>query len=240
MSDPTLTVYGGWSMPEIEDFSPFCLKVKTYLRMIDVPYKAKMGDPRKAPKKKIPYIDDGGTLVADSGHIVDYLKKKHGDKLDAKLTPREHAMGHLVRRTLEESLYWPGVHSRWLDEAAWPRVSGLLKPLLPPVIGGLILNGPVRGGVRRQVYEQGTGRHTVEEIHRMGTADIDAIATILGDSQYLLGDAPTSYDAIGYGFLGNLLAFPKESPIAKRGASHANIVKYVERMKDKYWATADA
>ena len=66
----------GWKAFGLADFSPFGLKVQTYLRMLGVPYEAKIGDPRKAPTKKIPYIVDGTTVLGDSGLIFDYLKKK--------------------------------------------------------------------------------------------------------------------------------------------------------------------
>ena len=71
--------------------------------------------PRAAPTKKIPYIDDGGTIIGDSGLIVDHLKKKYGDALDAKLTADQRALGHLLRRTLEESLYFVGLYARWVE-----------------------------------------------------------------------------------------------------------------------------
>ena len=95
MTSSTLKFYGGWDAHGVADFSPFSLKVRTYLRMIGVPYTPSLGDPRTAPTKKIPYIDDGGTIIGDSGLILDHLKKKHGDTLDAKLTPDQHALGHL-------------------------------------------------------------------------------------------------------------------------------------------------
>jgi glutathione S-transferase len=155
----SLTVYGGWEAEGVPDFSPFCPKVKTYLRMIDVPYTAKMGDPRKAPTKKIPYIDDAGTLVGDSGLILEHLKKKHGDKLDAKLTPAQRAHGHLLRRTLEESAYFVGLHDRWVEDANFPTVAKLMMPLLPPVIGSFLVNGPIRGDVKKQTFAQGIGRY---------------------------------------------------------------------------------
>jgi glutathione S-transferase len=234
-----LTVYGGWEAEGIADFSPFCLKVKTYLRMTGVPYTTKMGDPRTAPTKKIPYIDDGGTIVGDSGIILDYLKKKHGDKLDAGLTPAQHAQGHLVRRTLEESLYFVGLHARWVDDANFPTVAKLMAPLMPPVIGSLLINGPVRGAVKKQAFMQGIGRHTREHIDAIGCADVDAIAATLGDRPWLLGSAPTSYDAILYSFATNILGFPKTSAVSKRTASHANLVAYCDRVRAKYWATPD-
>ena len=56
-----------WGLPNA---SPFCMKLETYLRMAALPYHvAKNADVRKAPKKKLPFIDDGGKVIADSGFI---------------------------------------------------------------------------------------------------------------------------------------------------------------------------
>ena len=55
--------------------SPFCMKLETYLRMTGLPFEVRpVTDPRRAPKGKLPYIDDGGTVLADSNLILDYLK----------------------------------------------------------------------------------------------------------------------------------------------------------------------
>ena len=67
--------------------SPFCMKLETYLRLAGLPYRlANDGDVFKAPKGKLPYIDDDGTLVADSSFIIDHLKARYGDRLDTALT----------------------------------------------------------------------------------------------------------------------------------------------------------
>ena len=92
-----------WGLPNP---SPFCMKVETYLRMVGLPYEVVNGTmPFKAPKKKLPYIEDGARIVADSGFIIDYLKKTYGDKLDQNLSPVELTTAHMLRRTFEESLY---------------------------------------------------------------------------------------------------------------------------------------
>ncbi len=231
-------VYGGWAAVGVADFSPFCLKLKTYLRMTGIPYRTRLGDPRKAPTKKIPYIDDAGTLLGDSGLILEYLKKKHGDPLDTKLTAEEHALGHVVRRTLEESLYWAAAYTRWCEDEAWPELRKMLLPLFPPVIGPLIASS-IRGSVGKGAYAQGMARHSRAEVHAIGCADVDAVAVHLGKNPYLLGDAPSSYDAVLYGFMANVMAFPPASPIAAHARSHANLSAFVERMAAAYWATPD-
>src|SRR5258708_2484691 len=88
-----------WGLP---NFSPFCMKVETYLRMAELPFEIKIGDVRKAPKGKLPFIEDDGKVVADSEHILDHLKQKYGDKLDEKLDNVERALAHVIRRTFEE------------------------------------------------------------------------------------------------------------------------------------------
>jgi Glutathione S-transferase N-terminal domain len=52
--------------PDLESISPFCMKVEVHLKLQQVPYHAKMGDPRKAPKGKMPVIGDGTAKIPDS------------------------------------------------------------------------------------------------------------------------------------------------------------------------------
>jgi hypothetical protein len=58
----------------------------------------------KAPKRKLPYIDDGGTIVADTSFIIDHLKARYGDPLDAALPPLERAQATAFQRLIEENL----------------------------------------------------------------------------------------------------------------------------------------
>jgi glutathione S-transferase len=60
----------------IPNVSPFCCKLETWLRIAKVPYEVvDTPDPRKGPKGKLPFIEDGGVRIADSSLIVDYLVK---------------------------------------------------------------------------------------------------------------------------------------------------------------------
>jgi glutathione S-transferase len=239
MPSGPLIVYGSWEAFGLPDFSPFCLKLKTYLRMAGIPYESRSGDPRKGPKGKIPYIVDGDTRMGDSQLIIEYLQKKHGNPLDDKLTPADHAVGHLVRRTLEEAGYWSGLHARWLDDANWEPMAKAFAPVLPKVIGPLLMKTVIRGATRKRALAQGIARHDPATISAMASADVDALAVVLGDKDFLLGAEPSSYDAVVYGFLANLLAFPPDGAIARRAKTHENLLRYVERMKARYWATGD-
>jgi glutathione S-transferase len=177
-----------------------------------------------------------GKVVADSAFIVDYLKATYGDKLDARLTVSERALGVLIQRTFEESLYWPVVHSRWIDDIGFAKVDdavfgGMKFPLrqIIPVLG--------RRGLRKQLHAQGTGRHSRDEIYAIGCRDISALSDVLGDKPYFLGNEPSSIDATGYAFLANLLWVPIDLPMRAHAAKLPNLEAYCQRMKARYFAS---
>lgn len=230
-----ITLYQFISYPGLPNFSPFCMKVENYLRMTGIEHKTALGDVRRAPKRKLPYIDDGGTLVADSGAIFDHLKRKFGDPLDDGLTDAQRGRSHLLRRTFEESLYFPLVYSRWIPEESWKSVRAQLGPMIPVLLRSF-LPEVIRKGVRKQLYLQGTARHSPDEVYALGGADLDAIALTLGDHPFFGGEKPRSIDAIAYAFLGNVLfeGFPK-TPLAERARAKANLVAYAERMKARLY-----
>ncbi|MFY0578466.1 Tom37 metaxin N-terminal-like domain-containing protein [Cystobacter fuscus] len=122
-----------WGTPNL---SPFCFKLEAYLRMVDLPYEVKLADLRYAPKGKAPYADIDGTIMGDSQFIIERLKKQYGDPLDSKLTPEQVAVGHAVRRMLEECTYWYIVYMRWVDEAGWLAYLPVAETMVPHVVGG--------------------------------------------------------------------------------------------------------
>ena len=223
----------------LPNMSPFCMKVETYLRMAELPYECpRNADIFKSPKGKMPYIEDtraGGKIVADSSFIIDYLKATYGDMLDANLSARQRALGVVIQRTFEESLYWPVVYSRWIEdvgfetvkEAAFSKLKFPLRQIVPVM---------ARRGLRKELHGQGTGRHSPEEIYAIGCRDVSALSELLGDQPFFLGDEPTSIDATGYGFLANLLWVPIDLPIRRHAQTLPNLEAYCQRMKARYFA----
>jgi glutathione S-transferase len=229
-----LKVYGGFEIWGIPDLSPPCCKLKTYLRMAEVPYEDRSGDPRKGPTKKIPYIDDDGTVIGDSNLILDYVKKKHGDPLDARLTPTERATGYFIRRTVDEAFYWHILYPRWFPPEGVALMKEAFSRFMPPVIGGLVMSSIVRQ-TQKSAWAQGTARHKPADIYAMGCAELDALSTFLGDKPYLFGDAPTSFDAGLYSAVANTLGFPTTNPLKTHAESLTNLVAFRERVEARYW-----
>ncbi|MBM3357504.1 MAG: glutathione S-transferase family protein [Betaproteobacteria bacterium] len=215
--------------------SPFCMKVETYLRMTGLPYECPRGASHfKAPKGKLPYIEDDGKVVADSSFIIEHLKRTRGDPLDAQLGALERAHAIAFQRLLEEDLYWAAAYSRWIDEAGWVvareaffgRLPLPLRFVLPPL---------ARRGIRSQLHGQGMGRHSRDEIYAIGCRDLTALADFLGGKPFFLGERPASLDASAYAFLANLLWVPVESPLKAHAKTRPNLEAYCRRMRDRYY-----
>ena len=215
--------------------SPFCFKVENYLRMIGEPFELKTADPRKAPKGKLPFIKDGGAVISDSAHILQHLVKTRGDKLDKGLSAKDRALAHLIRRTVEEGLYFGLVYARWVDDVGWEHGSKAFFSGLPAIASAFV-PGIARRMVTKQIHAQGTGRHAPEDVWAMIAADLTALSEILGENPYFLGADPTSVDATVYAFLALILWTPLHPSVTDALKKHANLVAYCERMKARYYA----
>lgn len=221
-----------WDLPNA---SPFCMKLETYLRMTRLPFeKVKIADPRKAPKGKLPYINDDGFVIADSGLIIEYLKQKYGDTLDAKLTPVQKAQSLVLQRLMDEHLYWCMLYSRWVDTANWPIVKKVFFGRAPFFVREVV-SLFVRKNMQRSLHGHGMGRHQQAEIYQMGIKDLEALNTILNDNDFLMGSEPASIDACGYAFIANVLYAPIVSPMTDYVKSQKNFVDYCARMKERYY-----
>lgn len=211
--------------------SPFCMKLEVYLRLAGLPYEAvNDGNVMKAPKGKLPYIEDQGAVVADSTFVIDYLKATYGDTLDAAITAEQRAQATAFQRLFEENLYWAVVHTRWAEPAGWARTKAGFFGALPVPLRWL-LPPLARRGILGEMRGHGMGRHSEAEIHAIARRDVDAVADFLADKPYMLGPLPTSLDATAYAFLANLLWAPVDSPIRRHAASRPNLEAYCQRMK---------
>ncbi len=80
-----ITLYGfgaGFGLP---DASPFVIKTQVLLQLAGQPYVLDQLGFGKAPKGKLPYLDDAGTVVSDSTFIRWHLEKKYGVDFDQGL-----------------------------------------------------------------------------------------------------------------------------------------------------------
>lgn len=219
----------------LPDPSPFCVKVETFLRMVDADFTTvSLGDPGKGPKGKLPYIKDGNHAVPDSGFIIKYLLDKYRYPIDDHLTSVQHGTGVAVTRLLEEHLYWAIVYSRWFDDDIWPQVRKSFFGKMPWIARQCV---PPLARIRVKVYlyGQGMGRHSREEILELAGDNIRAVAAILADNEYILGLRPSSYDATVYGFIATILYCELDMPLKNVAAQYESLMRYCERMRQAYY-----
>lgn len=236
-----IKLYGdspAWGLP---DCSPFVTKIDCYLRMSGLPYEfvrwQSLGDFQRAPKGKVPWIEDGAKTIADSGLIISYLEKTYGDLLGEKsFSPDDLAVALSMRRIVEEHLYWACAFDRWIDDDIWSSYKPILFSICTLQEYETV---PVqaREAMRQQLHGQGLGRHSRDEVYELGNADTTALAAYLGDRPYFMGRAPTSLDATMYGFLAHLIYAGYESPLNSHARSFVNLRSYCERMRTRYYGS---
>ncbi|MBI2801647.1 MAG: glutathione S-transferase N-terminal domain-containing protein [Gammaproteobacteria bacterium] len=234
MSDLVVhTLAGGWGMSSL---SPFCLKLETYLRIVDLPFqKIVDATPFSGPKGKAPWIEHEGKKIGDSGFIIEYLESRFGCDPNAALSASERAVACAMRRLIEENLYWTMVYDRWMVENNWRSFRDVVLGKVPAPIRQLI--APLaRRGVRRQLKGHGIGLHSQDEIHAIGRKDIGAIADFLGDKPFVMGATASEIDAIAYAFLANIMNVPIDSPVKDLALKHKNLVDFIARIQTRYFA----
>lgn len=232
-----ITMYGhvpAWGIP---DLSPYVTSIDLYLRMTRLPYCLVVGDLGKAPKGKLPYIEDGNAIIADTSFILDYLKATYGNPMDGRLDARSEAVRLMLWRMMNESFYWYLIQARYRRDGDF----ALYDPLWEQFYGHLTPEeqrfavAATRERILAQFYQSGRGRLTWDEVEHMGCCEIDAVAGWLGQQTYLLGDAPTSADCAVYAFLQGLIYVPFQNGIKAHALANPRIVAYMARLSDRYY-----
>ena len=228
----------------LSDISPFCIKVETYLRMVQQPFRVVVADGRKAPKQKLPFIEDGGKVVCDSRDIIDHLEAKLEKPLDAGLSAGERALSIAFRALIEEEMYFLVLVQRWQNDINWRTYVPALREYgralgVPNLLAPLILRS-IRKQVLRDAWGQGSARHSAEEVDRRLRAALEAISVQFGDGPYFFGSRPRVIDATVYAFLSSLLDGPFESGARSYGLELQNLTAYRERMRREFFTSPNA
>ncbi|EDV23856.1 uncharacterized protein TRIADDRAFT_5728, partial [Trichoplax adhaerens] len=216
----------------VPSLAAYVLKLETYLRMAEIPYKNDHSFTLSS-KGKVPWIIVNGKEVTDSSFCIEYLSQEFDKDLDKGLNEESKAVGRMLTKTMEENTFWATIEQarlydgldEWLDLVD---VNSSMRSFFKN-------QGPKI--VKEYSWGHGIGRHSSQEIHHIGELDLRSFSVILGSKKYFLADYPTTVDACMFGFLANMLyAVPKSSPCYRLLTTElTNLVDYVERMKAKYW-----
>ena len=228
----TLYVFGRrFGLP---DPSPFVSKAEILLKLAGLAYRRDERGYGKAPKGKLPYINDGGTIVADSTFIRAYLETRYGIEFDDGISPEQKAIAWSVEKMCEEHLYFAFLESRWLDDANFNKGPRAYFDQAPAPLRPLVI-AMVRRQIRARLKAQGMGAHSRAEIERLGCRDIDAIAAILGGNPWLTGAEPIGADASVWSFVAGALCPFFETPMRTAAERHANLIAYRDRGMQRWF-----
>jgi glutathione S-transferase len=230
----TLFTFGPYFGPP--DASPFVMKAMLLLKLAGLEYRESRGGPHKAPKGKLPFIRDDGQVIADSTFIRFHIEKKYGVDFDAGLSREQKAAAWAVEKMCEEHLYWALVAARWIDDENFASGPARFFDALPLPLRPLARSA-IRRKIRKTLRLQGFGRHTKAEQDALAIADINALAALLGDKAYLMGQAPCGADASAVSFVAHTLTPAFTTPIRAAAEGHKNLVGYRDRLVQRYFAS---
>lgn len=229
-----ITLYCFRRGPGLPDLSPFVVKTMMLLKLAGLDYAEDRRGYGRAPKGKLPYIDDNGTIVADSTFIRWHIEESRGFDFDANLNAEQRAIAWAVEKMCEDNLYWFIGRGRWLDDANFARGPAKLFDSVPAPLRPLI-KALVRRKIAKSLHAQGLGRHSWPEAERLAIKDVEALATLIGDKTYLFGETPCGADATVFAFVSGVLSPIWESPVRAAALAKPNLVAYSDRIMRRYF-----
>ena len=218
----------------LPDPSPFVTKAEVLLKMSGLAYRTDTTGFRRAPKGKLPYIDDDGERIADSTFIRWHLENKYRIDFDKGLSAEQRAIAWAFEKMAEDNLYWALVDARWFDEGNFAKGPKNFFRQIPALVRPLMV-AFIRRQLKRTLYGQGLGRHTGTEIVALGTRSIAAIADFLGSKPFFMGSEPSSVDATVFAFVAGTLCPHFDTPLRTAAERQDNLRRYVGRMTARYY-----
>jgi glutathione S-transferase len=220
-----------WGLPEL---SPYVTKTEVHLRMAGLAYEKRRCNPDQSPKGQMPFIDDGGRLIADSTFIRFHIEREYGVDLDEGLTALERATSltieTMVDHTLTAALAW----FRWLVPENFARGPAQFFASVPADMRDAVCAGVV-AQVAANLKARGIGRHTPDEILALGARTLSALEVFIGDSGYVMGEKPCGADALVFAALAGVMTPHFPSPLRDEAIRRPRLVAYVSRMMDRYY-----
>lgn len=209
--------------------SPFCLKTELYLKNLGFTFEIIEGiQNANPPKGKLPYIDDGGTIISDSDFIIDYISTKYKKNLLGHLSESEQAISWAFKKMVEEHLYWIALYARWFDEAN-------SKAVMQEYFGDLPneVIEQISAKTKRDFIGTGIGLHSQDEVYNLGLKDLKSIESYLAsqDTKLFFGDIPSEIDIVMCAFFINIIDAPINSPLKSYVTASLTLSRYLRNLK---------
>jgi glutathione S-transferase len=173
--------------------SPFCMKVRAILDYKGVAYErvpvlgpSLVELARRSHVRKVPALDIDGRMVVDSTDIAHELERLFPEPAVIPGDPRLRGLAHALEDWADEALYFLGLYFQWVE----PRG----QPLVRKAFGGSLFARASRLFYQRrieaQLRGQGTGRKSAQQVAADLRREYEALAAMLADRPFLLGEVP--------------------------------------------------
>ena len=220
----------------LADPSPFVVKVDLHLKVNDIKFESipDVNNLQKSPKGKLPFIDDDGTIIADSNFIVEHLKQRYNADVDSWLNETQKATAYLISKSIEENLYWCLVHSRWLDKDTWPIIKKNFFDGMPFPLNKIV---PIlaQRKVKKNINGHGLGLHNEQEIMSIAQQSLKSLSILLGNKPYYFDERISSLDICVYSMIANLTQSSIDNEMSKMAREFDNLVTFTQRIKNEYY-----
>ncbi|MEN0068187.1 MAG: hypothetical protein AAGA48_39055 [Myxococcota bacterium] len=207
----------------ISQASPFSLKAEHLLRLAEVLYRLEPANPTSGPRKKIPFVTcPDGAVLSDTVNIQRHLEQHAG------LVLVRNAQTTLVRRLLEEHLYWAQVYFRWTYHPQDVR-DGLFGAIPWPLRG--LVFAMVRREVRGNLWSQGMGRRPESEILTLVEEDLDTLEQALGEGPFFGGESLSAADLSCHALFAQVAGSTFDDPLVTAFRRRTGLLAHQERVE---------
>ncbi|KAE9553758.1 hypothetical protein FO519_003026 [Halicephalobus sp. NKZ332] len=223
----------------VPNLSPFCLKLETWLRIADIPYRNVENFPitYRSREGTLPFVELNGIEYPDSGLAIKDLSlilKK--ESLEVHLNDEQRAVARSFEVLIEGNL-WPmflKFREQHVDELLALQPPSLFGPLTKFM--NFFARHLITTNTENKLFYSGIGKHSEQDLIRLSEEDLLAISKFLGTKHYLTGFKATKVDAAVFGVLAQIIYLPFETPQKKYISQKCpNLKDYCERIKNRYW-----
>lgn len=179
---------------------------------------------RRSNVRKVPALDIGGRLVVDSTDIVHEIERLFPEPAVLPGDARLRGLSHALEDWADEALYFLGLYFQWID----PRGKPMLRQAFGATPLGVAARWFYQHRIAGQLRGQGTGRKSATQIADDLEREFVAIAAMLTDRPYLLGEQPYLCDFAVNAQLAYMLRPPVSGEMLR---GFGPLMAYMERMK---------
>ena len=253
--------------PRAPSFSPYVLKLETFLRMHSIKYKVDTECPMSPKTSKCPWITFNSEDVTDSHEIMEFLMDKLSltPKHNVEANPRDKVLIRGLRSIVEDHFNFcviskRMIHGNYEEVAPYFPTMVNVKVVQKFIVQRIIKN------IGNQAKQQGIGRLPKETVLKMANADLETLSLALGEKTFFMGDEASEIDCTIFPFLllylDDFSGKPRSDETQKEeegtdknekgeGASankieeaeepikYENLRAYIPRMKAKFWSDWD-